>query len=90
MFEHLRIHGGSASILWGYRTAAVLKRWHISKNKEGRWVLRATVDRLDAFQARQKPLLFTAPRAKGMWAWPIESITVNANAVMAQLGLPEQ
>lgn len=89
MIQNLTLHGGTASLLWGYRTAAVLKTWRIAK-REGKWTLTATIERVDAFQARQKPLLFTAPRAGGFWAWPIESLDMGPNQLRAILGPPEQ
>jgi len=90
MFERLRIHGGAASILWGYRPAVTLRAWAITKVK-GRWQLTATVERVDAFSARQKPLLFTAPRDKGFWAWGVEGeVQIVGSQLRVQLGPPEQ
>lgn len=94
MFDHLRIRGTAASILWGYRQAATLRSWSIEKTREGQWVLTGTLARVDAFQCRQKPLLFTAPREgahDGMWAWGIDRIVdVGPNQIRATLGPPEQ
>lgn len=91
MIRDLTLHGGTASLLWGYRTAAVLKSWRITKDKkQGKWTLTGTLARVDAFQARQTPLIFTAPRDKGMWCWPIESIDMGPNHLRAILGPPEQ
>jgi hypothetical protein len=92
MFDRIRLHGGlhpsgvKASILWGYRQAAVLGRWSITKESKGKWLLTATVERADAFQCRQKPLIFTAPRHKGMWCWDVESLHVGPNQIRATLG----
>lgn len=89
MFRALTISGGAASILYGYRQAATLTSWRITK-RDGRWTLTATVARVDRFMARQKPLLFTAPRAKGFWAWGVTSMDVGTNQLVATLGPPEQ
>lgn len=91
MFDRLVLHatGDSAAILWGYRQAVVLKSWQIAKVK-GKWTLRGAVQRVDAFQARQRPLLFTAPRPKGYWAWPIETLDLGPSQLVATLGPPEQ
>lgn len=90
MFTSLTMRGGSASILWGCRTAVALRSWAIKKNPKGQWSLTATVERVDAFQARQRPLLFTAPRKGGFWMWPIVSLTVGPSQLVAELGPPEQ
>jgi hypothetical protein len=54
------------------------------------WTLTATIARVDAFMARQRPLLFSAPRAGGFWIWPIEEITIGTTTLTARLGPPEQ
>lgn len=92
MFDTLRLHGGAASILWGYRPAATLRSWSIAK-VNGQWTLTATLERPDAFMLRQTPLLFTAPREgahDGFWAWGVEAITVGTHNLTARLGPPEQ
>ncbi len=90
MFSSLTLHGAAAEILWGYRSAVALKSWRIAKDKKGAWILTGVVARVDAFQARQKPLLFTAPRDKGFWAWGVEQLTVVGSQIKATLGPPEQ
>lgn len=89
MFHHLTLRGTSASLLWGYHTAAALTTWTIAKTAGG-WTLKATIRRADAFQLRQTPLLFTAPRKDGWWAWGINSIDVGPTFLVAKLGPPEQ
>jgi hypothetical protein len=91
MFDKLRIHGTAASILWGYRAAVTLKTWSIVRVK-GQWTLSATIERCEPFMARQRPLLFTAPRdgaRDGMWAWGVQSIQIGGSSLIAQLGPPE-
>lgn len=93
MFRSLRLRGGTAAILWGYRTAAALTSWTIAKNTAGEWMLTGQLARIEPFMVRQKPLLFTAPRTgtrDGFWAWGVESITVGPTSVVAKLGEPEQ
>jgi hypothetical protein len=87
VFRDLVLHGGAASIVWGYRPAVELRTWRIVKS-EGTWILSGTIARVDKFQARQAPLLFTAPRPGGFWAWPIESIAIGESSVRATLGPP--
>jgi hypothetical protein len=90
-----RLHGGrlsgapSPAILWGYRPAIILKTWSI-KREQAVWKLRAEFDQIDPFQARQRPLLFSAPRKKGFWLWPVEEIVIGNSLVEATLGAPEQ
>jgi len=89
VFEKIALHGGAASIVWGYRPAVELRTWRIVKS-EGKWILSGTIARVDKFQARQAPLLFTAPRPGGFWAWPIETIAIGETSVRAKLGPPVQ
>lgn len=89
MLGTLTLRGSTASLLWGYRTAAVLTSWRIYKEK-GQWMLSATLERADAFQCRQRPLMFTAPRSGGFWSWGIESVQVGTSQLVAKLGPPEQ
>ena len=92
MFTTLTITGGAGSVLWGYRVAVELTSWRITRVKDegGRWILRGTVARVDKFQARQAPLLFTAPRPQGFWAWPIDAIEIGETSLRAELGPPER
>jgi len=93
VFLSLRLHGGAASILWGYRPAATLRNWHIAKADDGRWMLTATIERIDAFGSRQKGLLFTAPHERGRdghWAWGVNSVQLGDRRLVAHLGPPEQ
>ena len=89
MFEKLTIHGEAASLLWGYRTAATLSAWRITKDQQ-QWKLTATVQQMDAFQARQRPLLFSAPHEKGRWCWMVEELHISERQLTATLGQPLQ
>ena len=92
MFDSLTVHGGAGSILWGYRIAVELKSWKITRVKDdgGRWILSGTVTRVDKYQARQAPLLFTAPRPGGFWAWPVKTLALGDTNLRASLGPPER
>ena len=92
MFDALTITGGAGSVLWGYRVAVELSRWRIRRVKAdgGAWILSATITRIDKFQARQAPLLFTAPRPGGFWAWPVDAIEIGETSLLAYLGPPER
>lgn len=94
MFQNLTLRGDRASLLWGYHTAAALGKWKIARNEAGQWMLSARMARVDAFQLRQRPLLFTAPRDgahDGWWAWGVEGeVQVGTHRLVAYLGPPEQ
>jgi hypothetical protein len=85
VFDSLIIHGGAGSLLWGHRVAVEVSAWKIARI-EGRWILRATIARIDRFSARQAPLLFTAPRVGGLWAWPIVKLDLGETNLRATLG----
>lgn len=96
MLSRLTLRGRGATLVWGYRTAAELPTWAISRESaqvggDGVWKLTATIARVDKFQIRQRPLLFTAPRPGGigLFCFPVTSIEVGATAVLATLGAPE-
>lgn len=93
---NVRLRGREGSLLWGYRQAATVGEWSITKaqvpkGQPPRWQLCATVKQSDAFQLRQKPLLFSAPRDKGMWCWGVEGdVQIAGGKLIVQLGQPEQ
>lgn len=88
MFHNLTLRGGTASIVWGYRTAAVLSSWSMTRTAGANWSLSATIARADPFNLRRRPLLFTAPGLKV--AWGVETITVGARSLVATLAPPEK
>jgi len=91
VFDSLTIHGTAGSVLHGYREAVVVKAWRITRVKaEGVWMLTATIARVDKAIARKAPLLFTAPRAGGFWAWPVDAIDIGETSLRAQLGPVER
>jgi hypothetical protein len=92
VFDSLTIHGGAGAVLWGSRVAIELTSWRIVRIKAegGQWLLSATIARIDKFHARQAPLLFTAPRAGGFWAWPIAALDFGETSLRAHLGPPER
>ena len=91
MFKSLALTGESASLLWGYHTAATLTSWRISRPENAKeWTLTAIVTKVDPFQARQRPLLFTAPRDKGRWCWEVKELHLGDRQLTATLGQPLQ
>jgi hypothetical protein len=94
LFRTLRLRGPRATIVWGYRTAAVLRQWTVAFDRsEGppRWHLTATIEHVDAFQLRQpRDLLFSTPRKGGFLCWPLLEAPQIANGrISVKLGPPE-
>jgi hypothetical protein len=89
MFDSLAIHGGEATIAWGWHTAAVFRRWRIEKKKGGAWTLEGSIVRVDPFTLKQRPLLFNIPRKGGYLCFPVLHVTVGVAEVRATLGPPE-
>lgn len=87
-YHRVQLHGERAALLWGYHEAAVFKSWRIWKGQRG-WQLSGTLARVDHFQARQRPLMFSAPRDKGMWCWGVDKLEIHGTSVGAFLGEPE-
>ena len=91
MFDSLTVTGTAGAILWGHAPAVELHAWRIARSRaDPVWTLTATIARVNKFQARQTPLLFTAPRAGGYWAFPVQQISIGDTTIWAQLGSPEQ
>ena len=91
MFDHFTVTGDAGAILWNHRVAVDLRSWRIARSQANPvWTLTATIAKVDKFQSRQTPLLFTAPRAGGYWAWPVQQISIGETNLWATLGSPEQ
>lgn len=94
MFRSLKLRGRGGAVLWGYRTAAAIGAWTVTraaKDDGGAWTLAATIERVSPFELRQSGLYFSAPRQGGFFVWPIlEPPHVDAIRLVAKLGPPEQ
>ena len=101
MFNAITLRGKSgASLAWGYRTAAALGVWRVSRTLDEakgsyQWTLAAVLGTpCDRFQVRQaharKELLFSAPRKGGFFVWPVHTVNVGDSRVTATLGPPLQ
>jgi hypothetical protein len=90
MFEGpVTLRGQEATVVWGFRTAAVVTSWTAARTPQGQWTLQAIVSRADPYQLRQRPLKFTAPRIGGYFCWPIVAVSLGAGTLSASLGPPE-
>lgn len=92
MFDRVVVHGRGGALVWGYQTAVEIARWRIVRAVEtkGAWTLQARVSRVDGFIARQRPLVFTAPRVGGVWAFPIRDLQLGTEQLRATVGPPER
>mgnify|MGYP001562449127 CR=1 FL=1 len=88
MCPTVTIPGGEAFLRWGYYPAATLHAWTVTKQASG-WTLAATVTTTDTFRVSQRPLVFAAPTAKGVWRWPIVSLQIEGASLTAVLGPKE-
>lgn len=70
MLEQVTLSGQDAAIVWGYHTAADVRRWQ-ARRTGATWQLRADLRTADAFHLRQQGLKFAAPRVGGYFCWPI-------------------
>ena len=88
----VQLRGRVGVVSWGYLTPASCRRWRVTRAPDQTWTLAATLDTVDRFvlaralKDRQFPVLFTAPRAKGRWCWPVQRMTVGDTTVTATLG----
>jgi hypothetical protein len=89
----VQLYGPRASLLWGYRPVAGLTHWRIIKGPQA-WTLTATLERASVWEcqqaARYQELLFTAPRAKGRWCFPVNDFSATQTQLRATVGPPEQ
>ena len=90
MFRSVALHGGTASLVWGYHTAADLRAWRIHRHAKG-WQLTATLASINGYRSRKTPLYFTAPYHKGHWCFPVVGeLVISGRSLTATLGPPEQ
>jgi len=80
--------GRLARLTWGYFDAATMSRYTLTRLSltPERWSLRAAVVSVDAFKARQKPLMFVAPHKRGEWRWPVRRCDIERGEIQAELG----
>jgi hypothetical protein len=79
------VHG---RIDYGYFPAATLEGFTVTRRSPTAFVLRGTCIDANAFNLRQRPLVFVVPTQSGEWRWPVETVTVANGRLAAQLGAP--
>lgn len=82
----MTVRGLDARLQWGYYAAGTLGAWSVTTAEDGRVTLTATVVSTDAFRVSQRPLVFVAPHARGVWSWPILELQVSGATLSARLG----
>jgi len=85
----VEIDGVTASLRWGYTSAATLGTWTLTKRDDGRWSLKAVVVLADTFRVSQRPLVFEAPHANGVWRWPVVELQMLDGSLTATVGAYE-
>ena len=83
----VEISGVAASLGWGYLPAATLGAWRVRSSEAGaRWDVSAAILSQDTFRVAQRPLVFEAAHAQGVWKWPVLELQVQAGTLTAILG----
>jgi hypothetical protein len=92
VFRGITLRGRRGEINSGFRLAASLSSWVITRDAESkRWALSAAVERVDTFRLTQRPLQFTAPRTAkpaGLWCFEVQTLDVKGATLSATLGPP--
>jgi len=86
MTSNVTVSGVSGVLKHGYYMAGTVGAWTITRAETGGWVLAATLTKTDAFRVSQRPLVFEAPHAHGVWTWPITSLQMTGASLTAVLG----
>ena len=85
MFRAVTITGSAGSVRWGSAPVATLSGWTMTKIPGG-WSLSAAASSVDHFRASQQPLMLVVPHEGGSWRWPVQTLQVDGQAVIATLG----
>ena len=82
------VTGAEGEVKWGYRRAATVRDWSLSKREQGGFVLSGKVSDLDDFALSQPALKFIT--ANGAWRFPITELQVTDESLSATLGPKEK
>lgn len=78
-----RVTGEEGQLKWGYRTAATVRAWTLSKGDDNVWSVTGTLSDIDDFAISQPSLKFVTPNG---WRFPITELQVSDAACTARLG----
>jgi len=82
-----QIRGLTGELRWAYYCAAKVTRYVVQR-EDGHWSMTATIADADAFKMTQRPLMFFAPHAKGVWHWQVLRHRIDGDQFHASLGPP--
>jgi tripartite-type tricarboxylate transporter receptor subunit TctC len=80
--------GAVGRIMWSYFTAATVQGYTLTKHQAGGWTMDGHVADANPFNLTQRPLVFHVPHKKGVWHWPVVSVTIQDRYLVARLGDP--
>lgn len=84
-----QVSGVVGSLWWGYHRAAAVRRWRVDRGDSG-WSLTGTLGPVaDTFALSQRPLVFEAAHARGVWRWPCTTLQITGASISAVLGPKE-
>jgi hypothetical protein len=93
VFRGLTLRGKRGEINSGFRRAAALSTWVITRDGESfTWALSAAIEHADTFRLLQRPLQFTAPRTAkpaGLWCFEVRTLDIRGTLLTATLGPPQ-
>lgn len=78
-----RVTGEEGELKWGYRRAATVRAWSLTKGDDNVWTLTGTVSDLDDFALSQPALKFVTPNG---WRFPITELQTQDASLRARLG----
>jgi hypothetical protein len=83
------IAGVVGQIKWAYYMAGAINGYRVERHGRA-WSLTGTLVMSDAFKLAQRPLVFIAPHQYGEWRWPITTLEIHGDQVVAALGPIEE
>lgn len=77
----MRLRGATGELCWSYLTAVVFGPWSIEES-----TLTGAIVSVDSFRASQAPLMIVVTLGKQKIRYPVESVTLTASTITANLG----
>lgn len=90
MAHTIRYAGVRGEIRWGYHVVAPVADWAFDADATGGDLTGAVGFPRNEYGLTQHPLRFAIPRPKGPdWEWPIDSLQIVDDRLIARLGPPK-
>ena len=83
------IRGEGGEIRWAYHLAGALETFTITQRPgppPRATVVGGRLGHRDAFKLAQRPLVFVWPRGAHRWTWPIDTMEIRDDHLIARLG----